>query len=318
MMNVVLGTRDEDTLTSLASRLTRLERQITPQEKEKTKEITGGKTINKITADLLEAFDPDKIIQKAKTIHSAKEDEEIPEEILKKANEELAKEASSVFDDAKFRDYIENVRKKHEQIIDTLNLDVITGAGWSKQVKEKAEETIKSFKEFLQANKDEIIAIEIFYSQPYRRRELTFKMIKELCDVLKTTKPAIAPLPVWRAYELIENVNGTQPKDELTALVALVRHALDIDPELINYEQTVNKNFQTWVFKKQAGALKFTKEQMDWLRMIKDHIASSVHVERDDFDNTPFAELGGLAKAHMLFGNELDEIINELNEALAA
>jgi len=318
MMNVVLGTRDEDTITSLANRLTRLERQITPQEKEKAKEINGGKTIGVIVAELLGSFDPDKVAEKAKTLSPVKDGEEIPEEILKQANDELAKEASAVFDDAKFREYIENVRKKYEQIIDTVNIDEVTGIGWSGKVKEKAVELVNGFKEFIEANKDEITALQIFYSQPYRRRELTFKMIKELCDVLKQTKPNLAPLHVWNAYEQIESVNGSRPLEELTALVALVRHAINIDNVLTNYDVTVNKNFQEWVFKKQAGALKFTKEQMDWLRMIKEHAASSVHIEKDDFDNTPFAEHGGLAKAYMLFGDELDSIINELNEALAA
>jgi hypothetical protein len=39
-----------------------------------------------------------------------------------------------------------------------------------------------------------------------------------------------------------------------------------IDPELTAFELTVNKNFQEWVFDKQAGALKFNAEQMAWLR----------------------------------------------------
>jgi type I restriction enzyme, R subunit len=72
------------------------------------------------------------------------------------------------------------------------------------------------------------------------------------------------------------------------------------------------------VFAKQAGALKFTDEQMTWLRMIKDHIATSFHCDRDDLDYAPFDANGGLGKMYQLFGDEMDTILDELNEALAA
>jgi len=57
---------------------------------------------------------------------------------------------------------------------------------------------------------------------------------------------------------------------------------------------------------------------MQWLRMIKDYVAGSFHIERDDFELSPFNAYGGLGKMWQLFGDETDEIINELNEALAA
>ena len=57
---------------------------------------------------------------------------------------------------------------------------------------------------------------------------------------------------------------------------------------------------------------------MDWLRLIKDHIVSSYHIEIDDLDYTPFDSKGGRGKMFQLFGNEMNEIINELNEVLAA
>ncbi|MCB0752742.1 MAG: type I site-specific deoxyribonuclease, partial [Ignavibacteriae bacterium] len=78
------------------------------------------------------------------------------------------------------------------------------------------------------------------------------------------------------------------------------------------------KNFQDWVFKKQAGATKFNEEQMQWLRMIKDYVVSSFHIDKDDFDLNPFNAQGGLGKMWQLFGEQTEEIINELNEALAA
>ncbi len=111
---------------------------------------------------------------------------------------------------------------------------------------------------------------------------------------------------------------SNSPKKELMALVAVVRKALQIDEYLVAFETVVDRNFQEWVFRKQAGATKFTEEQMHWLRMMKEYITNSFHIEREDFDYNPFNALGGLGKMWQLFGEQTDEIINELNEALAA
>ena len=101
-------------------------------------------------------------------------------------------------------------------------------------------------------------------------------------------------------------------------LVSLLRKALNIDLYLTAYDKTVDRNFQDWTFKKQAGARKFTEPQMQWLRMMKDYIAGSFSIEREDFDLSPFNAEGGLSKMWVLFGEETDGIIEELNEVLAA
>ncbi len=71
--------------------------------------------------------------------------------------------------------------------------------------------------------------------------------------------------------------------------------------------------------KRHSGAgEKFTGEQLEWLHMIRDHITTSFHIERDDLDMAPFDAKGGLGKMHQLFGAGMDGVIEELNEALSA
>ena len=94
---------------------------------------------------------------------------------------------------------------------------------------------------------------------------------------------------------------------------------MGIDKELTPYHKTVDKNFQDWVFKQNAGQHnKFSSDQMEWLRMMKDHIANSFHVEADDLDYTPFDAKGGRGKMWDLFGEEMDNVIIELNQNLTA
>ena len=118
---------------------------------------------------------------------------------------------------------------------------------------------------------------------------------------------------------MLDNYQGSEPTSELTALVALIRRVCRIDETLTNYEDTVRRNFKNWIMKHHAGNPdKFTPEQMAWLHMIRDHIAISFHIERDDLELSPFDGKGGLGKMYQLFAANMDNMFDELNEALAA
>jgi type I restriction enzyme R subunit len=312
---VTMGLRDEDLFISLAGRLARLEKQLTDQEKETFEEKAKGKTLSETVKDLLNAYNPDKIEEKAEYLK--RENPEITKnQAHEMAKENLSKIASSIFN-GELNGFIENVRKVHEQIIDTVNIDNVTKAQWGKDSVDKAREIVNDFSMYMKQHKDEIIALSIFYNQPYRLRELTSSMVKDVLEKLKMDKPLLAPLYVWQAYEQLEEVNGKSPKSELVALVSLIRRVTGMDDKLTAYDKTVDRNFQKWVFEKQAGALKFNEEQMDWLRMMKEHIATSFHIEVDDLDYTPFDAHGGRGMMFQLFGSGMNAVISEMNEALA-
>ncbi len=318
---VTMGVQEEDLFLSLANRLIRLDKQITGKEKEKVLELSGGKNLKQITKELLTAYDPDALEQLTKTMVERTPVEErtplLREKAEKEAQAELALEASKTFN-GELNTYLDNVRKMHDQIIDHRNIDTVTRSEWDKEALDQSRELVQEFAEYLLANKDEITALSIFYDQPYQRRTITFKMIKEVLEKLKLDKPNIAPHRVWDAYSALEEVKSERPESELTALVSLIRKVCGLDAQLTNYSSVVDKNFQQWIFRKQAGELKFTPEQMDWLRMIKEHVANSFHVEVDDLDYTPFNAKGGRGKMWQLFGEGMDGIIEELNEALVA
>lgn len=313
---VTMGAKDEDLFTSLASRLIRLEKQLTDKEKEMLQEKANGKTISQIAKDLLNAYNPDKIEDEVGELK--KENPEIAEndanDIVK---DKLSKIASSPFG-GELNDYIENVRRVHEQIIDAVNPDKVTKAEWDRDATDKARDVVNDFSKYMEEHKDEIVALSIFYNQPYRLRELTFEMVSGILEKLKMDKPLLAPFHVWQAYEQLEEVDGKSPEKELVALVSLLRRVTGIDDKLTAYDKTVDRNFKKWVFEKQAGALKFNEEQMKWLRMMKEHIATSFHIEVENLDYTPFDAIGGRGMMYQLFGTEMNSIISEMNGALAA
>lgn len=317
---IAVGNRDEELFSSLANRLTRLEKQVTEQEKQQFSEKAEGKTLKQVVTELLQAYNPDVLDDlKAKVeTEMAGESPMAKEEAFNKLHDELKEKAAEVFHSSDLREYIDNVRRAHEQTIDITNPDTLLNKGWATDSKEKAENLVADFKTWIAHHQDEITALQIFYTQPYRRRELNYKMIQEVLEKLKLERPLLAPMQVWRAYEQLEKATGS-PKSELIALVSLLRRISGVDPTLIDYSNKVDLNFRDWILKKNAGQHnRFTEEQMQWLRMIKDHIATSIHLDADDLDYTPFDAEGGKGKMWQLFGEQMDEIINELNEALAA
>lgn len=315
---IAVGARDEALFTTLASRLIRLEKQLTEKEKQKFKEKANGKTIPQIAKELLNAFNPDKLEEIETKVQKENKDAEpkVIEAIIKKETEKLQNEAAKVFT-GDLNDFIENARKTHEQRIDILNPDEVIKAGWDKDNKEKANEVIKEFTKWMQEHKDELTALQIFYNEPYRRRELTYSMLKEVLETLLREKPLLAPVHVWQAYEALGQCKGS-PLNELTALVSLIRKVSGLDSTITSYDKIVDKNFQNWVFKKQAGKTKFNEEQMIWLRMIKEYVVNSFHIEKEDFDLNPFDSKGGLGKFYELFKEDYEKILDELNEVLAA
>ena len=316
MMSVAMGDRDEDTLTTLAGRLTRLDVRMTEQERKAFSEASGGKTVRAVVQELLDAFDGDVIESYARKITETPAEEAVPAEQLDAAQKELAETACLPFYDPKVREYVENVRKSHDQVIDNVNLDHVRYAGWGEQQAARAAETVDAFTAFIEAHKDEIDALSIIYNRSYRTRALTLKMVEELHSVL--CQNGLIPELVWDCYALVspKQVQKRSAVKQLADIVSLVRFTLGQTENLAPFAESVNYNFMRWTMAKNAGHIHFTDEQMEWLRMIKDHVACSLQIEQSDLEYTPFDARGGLGRFYKVFGAEYLNVLKEMNEVL--
>ena len=113
-------------------------------------------------------------------------------------------------------------------------------------------------------------------------------------------------------------MRGAGPQKLLTNIVSLVRFAIGEVDALEPFDETVNRRFVEWLAKQQKSGRRFTSEQMSWLEMIRDHIATSLRVEMSDLELSPFHDKGGPVKAYQTFGTDLNKLLEELNEVLAA
>jgi len=314
-MGVMMGVRDEDTVSSLAGRLARLERQLDAQDQARIRGTSGGVPLGEIVRRLVEAIDPDRIEAEAAKLAKGPAPTEAEQT---QARDKLVGQAANLFTGPLIT-LLDNIRREREQTIDHDNLDNVIEAAWSGDAKSNAEAMAKDFATYLEEHRDAIEALTIFFSQPARRSAITYAMIRTLLDAIKSDRPKLAPLRVWRAYALLDAYKGSDPATELTALVALIRRVCGIDQTLAPYADMVRRNFQTWILKRHSGAgTKFTGDQLEWLHMIRDHIATSIHIDREDLDMAPFDAKGGLGRLYQLFGANTDGLLDEMNEALTA
>ena len=105
---------------------------------------------------------------------------------------------------------------------------------------------------------------------------------------------------------------------QLADLISLVRFEMGESKKLIPFVQRVDANYKAWIFRRNAGAVHFTEEQTEWLRLIKDHIAVSLSIEPDDLELSPFDHKGGLGRFYEVFGEQYEEILMEMNIELVA
>jgi type I restriction enzyme R subunit len=238
------------------------------------------------------------------------------------------------------RNLLKKIQKAADQTIDIISRDTLIYAGPAQKSAQTSAQLATSFRDYIEQHKAEITALQILYSRPYRQR-LTEKMLKELEKKLRDNHAAWTEDRLWDAFAVTApgKVKGRSQAGRFADLVALVRFALEQQPVLRPFAESVHERFNEWLMdkaqqaqsgsgvpplsckadKRRAGSSTFfTPEQLAWLNLIRDHIATSLSIEPEDLDLSPFNQRGGLGKAHQLFGEQLPKLLDELNQVLAA
>ncbi|CAG0935299.1 hypothetical protein TFLX_04131 [Thermoflexales bacterium] len=151
---IALGAHDEDTLSSLAGRLARLDRTMTEQDRFNVRAIAGTDA-REVANRLLDAIDPDKPIEMVEAGGAIS---------TEAARAELLDRAVRVFDDPKVRQMLIAIQARNEQTIDRVSIDVVREAGFSAADTDRARATIASFRQFIEQHKDEIAALQLIYA----------------------------------------------------------------------------------------------------------------------------------------------------------
>jgi type I restriction enzyme R subunit len=311
---VALGATDQDLVSSLASRLARLDRRMSQAESAAVRDAAHGVELTAIVHGLVDSLDPDRHEELARQETGLAEP--APEDIESAARRAIADALQPVRTNPALRQTIAAVQKSHEQVVDTVSQDEVTFSGFSQDAKDKAAALTKEFEQYLAEHKDEIEALQILYSRPYRSR-LTYKRVRDLAEAIRKPHPAWTTETLWRAYETLDRSRVSASNERVfTNIVSLVKFAISKEGQLEPFPESVRQRFENWIAEQQANGSNFTDEQIQWLTAIAEHVGTSIEITPDDLESLPFSQKGGLGRAYQLFGDRLQPLLDELNEVL--
>jgi type I restriction enzyme, R subunit len=319
LQDVAMGIRDEETISTIGARLARLHRELDEKRRQEFADAADGQRMDALAAELIAAADPESWARAAAERAGAADSEtyEPSEDELAAAKETVLSYAVKPLMKAEVRQRILSLREQSAQLIDMTTPDQVTFAGWTDAG--QARDAVKEFEEFVNEHHDEYLALQAYYERPYRLRP-SFEDLKELSDAIGKPPLDLTAENLWAAYEALDSdkVKGTGMRRTMTDLVQLIRFAMHHEDELLPRKEVVMLRFDIWLTEQQSAGREFTDEQLRWLRWMAEHIATSMTLEREDFDLEPFAREGGLLGAHQTFGSALEELLAELNEELTA
>ena len=296
MEQIAMGRRDEDALSSLAGRLAALDRKLSDEDRARVAATTGGKTPRDLAHALLDAIDPD----------------------MEGDTDALTEAACAPFDKPTLRNLLKDIKQKADIVIDEVTTDETLSAAFDLN---RAKETITGFETFIDENRDELTALQILYNQPAGRQRLTYAAIRELVQRLTDPPHHLTTATVWQAYKRLDaaKVRGAPVDEQLTEMVSLVRFALGQAEVLEPFATIVERRFNLWVGREKKAGRDYTDEQMAWLRLIASFIEANAEIVQRDFMEAPsLADGGGILRARTVLGDGLNDLLDELQGALAA
>ncbi len=185
---------------------------------------------------------------------------------------------------------------------DTVSSEYLIRDGMGKEY--KPEDYLEAFNSFVQENPAKIEAIRILLDRP---RDWSTAALTELRNKL-------AMAPERFTVELLQKAHAIRYDKALVDIISMVKHAARNEEPLSTAAERVDRAFEKI---RQGG--KFTEGQQKWLDRIRAHLIENLSIDRRDFDEAPvLARYGGWKPADQTFAGKLKQLLDSLNEAIAA
>jgi type I restriction enzyme R subunit len=168
----------------------------------------------------------------------------------------------------------------------------------------KPEDYLAAFARFVQENPLPIEAVRILLNRP---QDWSTDALAELRQKLAATPERFSP-------DNLERAHAAHYHKDLVDIISMVKHAAREEEPLLTAPERVERAFAKITARRQ-----FTEEQQKWLDRIRAHLVVSLSIDREDFENVPvLLDPGGWRPADRAFGGQLEALLHQLNEALAA
>lgn len=297
----------EDETATLASRLAALERQVSDAERAELDDVAGPSSdLGSIVRGLVHAVNPD--VQAAAS-EGAPDPAAAVRDLLDEAVAPLA-------DNPVLRSRIMELRRQHDCIIDEVTRDTIRRAEGVSRA-DSALEIVESWKKYLKDNRDEITALQVL--DEFKTHRVPFKALDDLARQIERSPQRWTTEKLWAAYEQLDGAKvRPNPHARATDLVSLLRYALDLDDELVPYEDVVQERYESWLAQQAQAGATFSETERWWLDRMRDFVVTSAGITVDALDAEPFTQRGGVDGALRDLGDNAGILLESLDKELTA
>ncbi|SEG23896.1 type I restriction enzyme, R subunit [Thermomonospora echinospora] len=294
-----------DEASTLAGRLARLNKQITPDERAELENL-AGRPLAEVIASVSSCADPD-ALQKA---HEAGGKNAV-HDLVVRAVRPLA-------ENRELRRRLLEIRRAHDVYWDEVNPDTLIEAA-AQDPKLRAQEVVTSWRAYLDEHRDEITTIEVAYRSGESGRT-AYAKLKELAARIARPPHEWTPAELWKAYERLglaadKSGTGHGPID----LIGLIRFELGLDSQPTPHRAVVEERYAAWLARQRQAGVVFTADQRWWLDHIRDVVITHAAIDHTELDKPPFTDRGGIDGFLHAFGDaDAETLLSDLNRNLTA
>ncbi|WP_322759069.1 DEAD/DEAH box helicase family protein [Frankia sp. Cr2] len=298
-------TIDADEVCTLASRLARLNQQITPDERAELEQL-AGESLASVVSSLARCADADALDAARQAGPGAQR------ALVEDAVRPLAANPA-------LRARLLEIRRAHDITYDEVNPDTLLEAAGVDRT-ELAQRTVASWRAYLREHQAEISAIQLGYERGTGQQPV-YAALKELAGRIARPPHQWTPERLWDAYERLE-LAAAAPEVKYGALdlIGLIRFELGVDETPRPHRTMVHERFEGWIIRqRQASRREFTADERWWLERIRDIVVTSAAFAITDLDESPFTERGGTDGFLTVFGEDRAlPLITDLTHGLTA
>jgi type I restriction enzyme R subunit len=186
--------------------------------------------------------------------------------------------------------------------VDTVSSQYLIRDGLGRE--HRPDDYLQQFSQFIRENPTHIEAVRILLDRPSGWNT----------TALQELRTKLAQAPQRFTVDALQKAHQLQYHKSLVDLISMVKHAASQDNPLLTAAERAAR-----AVARIAAGQTFSPEQRQWLDRIERHLAENLSIDPDDFEVIPaFDHAGGWGKANRVFDGKLRELLDRLNEALAA
>ena len=205
LQSVAVGQLTPDIVSSVASRLARLDRQITREDRDELESLAGI-SLAELTRALVEAADLDSQVAAAQSTTGS--DEPSEGEVERAARTLMEQAVMPLATNPDFRQRLVDLRRSYEQAIDEVSRDELLFAGASRDAAERARIYVNGFREYIEEHRDEITGVAAALQRALARAP-ELQPDQGAGERDRAHAGALdARAGLWQAYEALDRLEG--------------------------------------------------------------------------------------------------------------